>query len=422
MFKNALLNSHLLLADFLIGEGYPVKGYNDPHFLHECLMEAEDYLGVVLVDYLSKKGVDMNSQQKGSWESPLHIAVKRQMLETVKALLSMKVDVNSVAKGDAMPLILAMAAPNTATKVDIMDMLIAAGARTTWRTDGTEMQATTYDQLNGNTFSSSGRITNTKISFKGPQHAVFTSTDNTTTTTIHIDDSYGNDEIFGKDNIMNSERMESRGGVGKSTIQVPSSESIETAYENDFGRNQMRPSNTTGSAITQSSFSAMDSKADCKGKGKMVTVRGGGSVLMPSEPYTSNSSSIMSSTSSRSVSAAASGRPKGPKPKMMSFRGGSVGPLVISDAMISSPCTATQPHSAAESNTDTKESTYTDDDRDNSKDGDLQKLANMRISEGKRTSREAETECVGNENSDDKFVSRPSVKTSDDGAMLFSTG
>lgn len=93
--------------------------------MHEVL-DAEsfpDYLGAGVVSFLAQQGCDVNRQVGyftrqqciaycliwilqigGTWLTPLHIAVRRNLVQTVATLISLGADVNAVGKNDVMPL------------------------------------------------------------------------------------------------------------------------------------------------------------------------------------------------------------------------------------------------------------------------------------------------------------------------------
>jgi hypothetical protein len=64
MFKAALLNGHLMVAAFMLEQGYPLKtNLGLPNPLHECLATAEDYRATAICEFLiSVHKVDVNLQ------------------------------------------------------------------------------------------------------------------------------------------------------------------------------------------------------------------------------------------------------------------------------------------------------------------------------------------------------------------------
>lgn len=94
-------------------------------------------------------GFDINYQAATTWLTPLHIAVRRLLSETVRLLISLGADVNAVAEGDLMPLNVLQAVVAADGDVDaqrskecILDMLMKSGAKASWRrlgADGGEM-------------------------------------------------------------------------------------------------------------------------------------------------------------------------------------------------------------------------------------------------------------------------------------------
>ena len=61
-FKQALVNDHLMIAQYMIDNGYPITNPTLPLILNECLLEVADHQGANLVDYFAIKGYDVNSQ------------------------------------------------------------------------------------------------------------------------------------------------------------------------------------------------------------------------------------------------------------------------------------------------------------------------------------------------------------------------
>jgi ankyrin repeat protein len=62
-------------------------------------------------------------QEEKTWLTPLHISLRRGLLETAKYLISVGADVNAVAGGDVMPLSLAEALPESNDKDEIVSLL-----------------------------------------------------------------------------------------------------------------------------------------------------------------------------------------------------------------------------------------------------------------------------------------------------------
>jgi hypothetical protein len=101
MFHNALINGHLMVAAFIIDQGYPLNNSLVPNALIDALNIVDDYQAASLVDFLVVvKGMDVNSQAKRTWLTPLHIAIKRGLIETFVTLLKNGADINAVAEGD----------------------------------------------------------------------------------------------------------------------------------------------------------------------------------------------------------------------------------------------------------------------------------------------------------------------------------
>jgi hypothetical protein len=145
-FQEALLNDHLMLATFIVQNGFPIKqqiGF--PNFLQECLSVLDDLRCVPVINFFvnnsqSSGGFDINYQAVTTWLTPLHIAVRRLLSETVQLLIFLGADVNAVAEGDLMPLTALQAVviadgdtDSMQIKEKILDMLIKSGAKATWR-------------------------------------------------------------------------------------------------------------------------------------------------------------------------------------------------------------------------------------------------------------------------------------------------
>ena len=134
MFQNSLEKGHLMIASYIIDEGYPYQSYSVPNSIQECLKIVEDHRGVDIIEFLVSKGMDVNFQTQGTWLTALHIAAEVGLIETVKILIKFGADVNSVAEGDLMPLHMAEQCTKS-TKDEIIDILKFNGAKLTWRKD-----------------------------------------------------------------------------------------------------------------------------------------------------------------------------------------------------------------------------------------------------------------------------------------------
>ena len=129
MFHTALINGHIMIANFLLDQGFPLQYAGTtgvPHPLTEAIAVVEDFRAIAIIEFLViGKRMDVNAQPPPNWLTPLHIAVKRGLLETVKFLLTHGADPNAVAKDDTMPLSLAEALPaQHPTKDEIVDALL----------------------------------------------------------------------------------------------------------------------------------------------------------------------------------------------------------------------------------------------------------------------------------------------------------
>ena len=160
MFKSSLENGHLMIASYIIDQGYPYQSFNVPNSLQECLRLVEDHRGVDIVEFLVSKGLDVNFQSQGSWLTALHIAAEVGLIETVKTLIRLGADVNAVADGDLMPLHMTDKC-NASTKNEIVELLKSNGAKLSWRKDNIQ---TVFKSFNGSHQSSLASFNPTKSS------------------------------------------------------------------------------------------------------------------------------------------------------------------------------------------------------------------------------------------------------------------
>ena len=86
MFQESLLKGHLMVASYIIEQGYPFNSSSVPNVLHQCLLhpEIEDYRAAELCDFLRLKGIDIDSQAPKTWLTALHVAVQRSFVTTGK--------------------------------------------------------------------------------------------------------------------------------------------------------------------------------------------------------------------------------------------------------------------------------------------------------------------------------------------------
>jgi len=120
-------------AGYIIEKGYPLADPKVPSALHESLGAVDDSRALDIINFLIAKGLDVNLQVSPGWIAPLHVAVKFGLVECVRRLLEAGADPNAVAKDDLMPLNAVDAITDLETKQRITDLLIAKGARATWR-------------------------------------------------------------------------------------------------------------------------------------------------------------------------------------------------------------------------------------------------------------------------------------------------
>ena len=134
MFIESLKQGHLMISAYIIESGYPYLSFGLPHALHEVLNVVEDYRGVEITAFLTERGYDINMQEEKNWLSPLHIAIKRELIETIKIIIKLGGDINAIARGDIMPLKLAEDIPTSSIyRNEIIALLLEKGARSNWR-------------------------------------------------------------------------------------------------------------------------------------------------------------------------------------------------------------------------------------------------------------------------------------------------
>lgn len=129
MFHAALINGHIMIANFLLDQGFPLQYAGTsgvPHPLTEAIAVVDDFRAIAIIEFLViGKRMDVNTQPPPNWLTPLHIAIKRGLFETVKCLLSHGADSNAVAKDDIMPLTLAEGLPTQHPfRDEIVDVLL----------------------------------------------------------------------------------------------------------------------------------------------------------------------------------------------------------------------------------------------------------------------------------------------------------
>ena len=89
MFLNSLLGGYFMISNYIIECGYPFCSFSLPPALHECLSSAnDDSRCKEIAEFLIEKGFDVNHQDPRDWSTPLHVAVKHQLVKTIQYLLS----------------------------------------------------------------------------------------------------------------------------------------------------------------------------------------------------------------------------------------------------------------------------------------------------------------------------------------------
>jgi hypothetical protein len=107
----------------VIDNGFPIRSHAYPSHIHLALETVEDHLGIAIVNFMISQGIDINRQVtqcmepsvsrcsncrmsqrpllfqvKGTWETALHVAVRRGLVATASALMERGADVNAVAQ------------------------------------------------------------------------------------------------------------------------------------------------------------------------------------------------------------------------------------------------------------------------------------------------------------------------------------
>jgi hypothetical protein len=132
----SLQSQHLMISAFIFDNGYPLHGdLTLPNVLLSVLKsDASDDQCSVVIDFLSTKKFNFNSQEPKTWWSPLHYAVERGLDRSVECLINHGADVNVVADKDVMPLNLAITlSGNSSNHEVIRRLLVVKGAKETWR-------------------------------------------------------------------------------------------------------------------------------------------------------------------------------------------------------------------------------------------------------------------------------------------------
>jgi hypothetical protein len=137
MLHGALKFGHLLLAGYIIDNGFPINKNmgSVPNCLHESLRSVDDERACAIVEFLVDKKMDINVQEPQNWDTALHIAIRKNLFGCCIALINAGADVNAVAKSDIMPLQLAEASlsDNEEGRSALISLLLERGARRTWR-------------------------------------------------------------------------------------------------------------------------------------------------------------------------------------------------------------------------------------------------------------------------------------------------
>ena len=141
MFNAACVAGHVDVVKFMVCNGLDIKSMGVVNALHVAAHGTTDASAVEVCTTLVEAGYDVNKQRSDDLFSPLHIACRRGHPDLIRALVRLGADVNSVAKGDRMPLGVLQYRRDCETddaKLEDLDAALAdlkrRGASTTWRT------------------------------------------------------------------------------------------------------------------------------------------------------------------------------------------------------------------------------------------------------------------------------------------------
>jgi hypothetical protein len=70
----------------------------------ESFDKDDDHKGVSIVEFLSMNGADLSVQTLKTYDTALHVALKKELKETSLLLIKNGCDVNAIAINDVMPL------------------------------------------------------------------------------------------------------------------------------------------------------------------------------------------------------------------------------------------------------------------------------------------------------------------------------
>ncbi|RYH12695.1 ankyrin repeat domain-containing protein [archaeon] len=124
-FVASCVSQHLLLAAFVLDNGYSINSDVGPNALLDCLRadSITDDDCVPIVEFLHKYQCDFNRQEDKTYLAPIHIAIEKQFVNTVQALVACGADVNIVAANDVMPLNMAVSLSDSESKNQLVDLL-----------------------------------------------------------------------------------------------------------------------------------------------------------------------------------------------------------------------------------------------------------------------------------------------------------
>lgn len=142
-FQASLVHGHLMIANYMIVQGFPFTSSMFPNILHDSIANVEDFQAAAIVQFLVSKGIDVNVASKPKWETPLFVAIRNEHIETFSLLLRLGADVNVVAMSDVMPLTVCEELEHSTERDEMIRQLVEKGAKRTWRRDDGDLLVAT---------------------------------------------------------------------------------------------------------------------------------------------------------------------------------------------------------------------------------------------------------------------------------------
>lgn len=91
MLHSALINGHLMIATFILDQGYPLHSSVVPNVLLETLEVVDDTLAILIIEFLVlANGVDVNSQVSNTYMPLGYLSTTRSMYnDLIMAILTL---------------------------------------------------------------------------------------------------------------------------------------------------------------------------------------------------------------------------------------------------------------------------------------------------------------------------------------------